>query len=134
MTRKISILSGRLITVYLIIAMFVIAAIPSQSAAMFITPGTGGASFDTAADISTVETFLESNIVRQRLSDFGLTAEEIYDRLSQLSPQQLHHIATHIEQIDIGGDSALGVLISLLVIAILVIVVMKLMGRQVIIK
>ena len=134
MTRKISILSGRLITVYLIIAMFVIAAIPSQSAAMFITPGTGGASFDTAADISTVETFLESNIVRQRLSDFGLTAEEISDRLSQLSPQQLHQIATHIEQVDIGGADPLGVIITLLVIAILVIVVMKLMGRQVIIK
>ncbi|MEK6712843.1 MAG: PA2779 family protein [Nitrospirota bacterium] len=139
MVKKLGILFGRTITVYLIVAMFVIASIPAQSAAMFISSDSIGVSsvdavVDSVSDIAKVNTFLESKIVRQRLSDFGLTAEEISSRLNRLSSDQLHRIATHIDQVDAGGDSALGVIITLLVIAILVIVVLQLMGRQVIIK
>ncbi len=139
MSRKLCILLGRSITLYLIVAMFVIASVPSQSAAMFISSGSAGVSaasvvMDTAVDAAKVRTFLESKIVRQRLSDFGLTAEEISSRLNQMSADQLHRIASHIDQVDAGGDSALGVIVSLLVIAILVIVVMKLMGHEVILK
>lgn len=139
MVKKLGILLGRTITVYLIVAMFVIASIPAQSAAMFISSDSIGVSsvdavVDSASDMAKVNTFLESKIVRQRLSDFGLTAEEISSRLNRLSSDQLHRIATHIDQVDAGGDSALSVIITLLVIAILVIVVLKLMGRQVIIK
>ena len=139
MVKKFGILLGRTITVYLIVAMFVIASIPAQSAAMFISSDSIGVSsvdavVDSVSDIAKVNTFLESKIVRQRLSDFGLTAEEISSRLNRLSADQLHKIATHIDQVDAGGDSALSVIITLLVIAILVIVVLKLMGRQVIIK
>jgi len=89
---------------------------------------------DAVSDAAKVRTFLESKIVRQRLSDFGLTSEEISSRLNQMSADQLHRIASHIDQVDAGGDSGLGVIITLLVIAILVIVVMKLMGRQIVIK
>lgn len=139
MTKKICIFLGRSITLYLIVAMFVIASVPTQSAAMFISSDGAGVSaasvvMDAAVDAAKVRTFLESKIVRQRLSDFGLTSEEISSRLNQMSADQLHRIASHIDQVDAGGDSALGVIVSLLVIAILVIVVMKLMGRQVIIK
>lgn len=135
MIKNISISLLRILTLYLICAILIIASIPSQSAAMFITPGTGGAAtFDNVADIAKINTFLESKIVQQRLSDFGLTGKEISDRLNQLPPEQMHQIATHIDQIDYGGDSALGVIISLLVIVILVIVVLKIMGHQVIIK
>ena len=139
MVKKFGILLGRTITVYLIVAMFVIASIPAQSAAMFISSDSIGVSsvdavVDSVSDIAKVNTFLESKIVRQRLSDFGLTAEEISSRLNRLSADQLHRIATHIDQVDAGGNDPLGIIITLLVIAILVIVVLKLMGRQVIIK
>ncbi len=139
MVKKICIFLGRSVTVYLIVAMFVIASVPTQSAAMFISSDSAGVSaanvvMDAAVDAAKVRTFLESRIVRQRLSDFGLTSEEISSRLNQMSADQLHRIASHIDQVDAGGDSALGVIVSLLVIAILVIVVMKLMGHQVIIK
>ena len=139
MAKKFGILLGRSITLYLIVAMFVIASVPTQSAAMFISSDSAGVSaanvvMDAVSDAAKVRTFLESKIVRQRLSDFGLTSEEISSRLNQMSADQLHRIASHIDQVDAGGDSGLGVIITLLVIAILVIVVMKLMGRQVIIK
>ncbi len=139
MVKKFSILLGRTITMYLIVAMFVIASIPAQSAAMFISSDSIGVSsvdavVDSVSDMAKVNTFLESKIVRQRLSDFGLTAEEISSRLNRLSSDQLHRIATHIDQVDAGGTELIGTIIALLVIAILVIVVLKLMGRQVIIK
>lgn len=135
MIRNISISLLRILTLYLICAVLIIASIPSQSAAMFITPGTGStATFDNVADIAKIKTFLESKIVQQRLADFGLTEKEVSDRLNQLSPEQTHQIATHIDQVDFGGDNGLGVLITLLVIVILVIVVLKLMGHQIIIK
>ncbi|MCC7201209.1 MAG: PA2779 family protein [Nitrospirae bacterium] len=139
MAKKLGILLGRSITFYLVAAMLLIASIPSQSAAMFISSdvvSTAAVSpvVDSASDIAKVSTFLESKIVKQRLADFGLTSEEISSRLSRMSADQLHQIASHIDQVDSGGDSALGIIMALLVIAILVIIVMKLMGREIIIK
>ena len=134
MVRKTGIHLLRMLTLYLIFAIFIISAIPSPSSAMFITSGAGDNAADSMGDMTKVQTFLESRLVQQRLADFGLTAEEVSSRLNQLSQDQLHQIATHIDQIDYGGDSALGVIITLLVIVILVIVIMKLVGKQVIIK
>ncbi|MCC6542917.1 MAG: PA2779 family protein [Nitrospirae bacterium] len=139
MVKKLGILLGRSITVYLIIAMFVIASVPTQSAAMFLSSGTTGVSaadvvVDAAADAVRVRTFLESKIVRQRLSDFGLTSEEVSSRLNHLSADQMHQIASHIGQVDAGGDSFIGGIIAMLVIIILVLVVLKLMGLEVVIK
>ena len=139
MVRKLGILLGRSITVYLIVAMLVIASVPTQSAAMFISSDSIGVSttnvvVDAATDAVKVRTFLESKIVRQRLSDFGLTSEEVSSRLNQLSADQIHQIASHIDQVDTGGDSFVGGIIVMLVIVILVIVVLKLMGLEFVIK
>ena len=139
MVKKLGILLGRSITVYLIVAMLVIASVPTQSAAMFISSDSIGVSttnvvVDAATDAVKVRTFLESKIVRQRLSDFGLTSEEVSSRLNQLSADQIHQIASHIDQVDTGGDSFVGGIIVMLVIVILVIVVLKLMGLEVVIK
>ena len=134
MVRKTGVCLLRMLTLYLVFALFIISAIPSSSSAMFITPGAGNTGVEIIGDMAKVQTFLESRLVQQRLADFGLTAEEVSIRLNQLSQDQLHQIATHIDEIDYGGDSALGVIITLLVIVILVIVIMKLVGKQVIIK
>ena len=51
MVKKLGILFGRTITVYLIVAMFVIASIPAQSAAMFISSDSiGVSSVDAVVD------------------------------------------------------------------------------------
>jgi hypothetical protein len=133
MVRKTGVCLLRMITIYLVFAVFIISAIPSPSSAMFITPGAGNSVADSIGDMTKVQTFLESRLVQQRLADFGLTAEEVSIRLNQLSQDQLHQIATHIDEIDYGGD-ALGGILSVLVIIILIIVIIKIMGKQVIIK
>ena len=134
MIRKANIAFLRVLTIYLVLALLIISAIPAQTTAMFITPGSGSPGIDNIADMEKVKTFLETKIVQQRLADFGLTADEISSRLDQLSPDRLHKIATDIDHLDYGGDDGLSVLITILVIVILVIVVLKLMGRQIIIK
>ncbi|OGW52960.1 MAG: hypothetical protein A2Y48_01065 [Nitrospirae bacterium RIFCSPLOW2_12_42_9] len=139
MIRKANIAFLRVLTIYLVLALLIISAIPAQTTAMFITPGSGSPGIDNIADMEKVKTFLETKIVQQRLADFGLTADEISLRLEQLSHDQLSHdrlhkIATDIDHLDYGGDDGLSVLITILVIVILVIVVLKLMGRQIIIK
>jgi len=133
MVRKTGVCLLRMLTLYLVFAVFIISAIPSPSSAMFITPGGENTVVGSTGDMEKVQTFLESRLVQQRLIDFGLTAEEVSSRLNQLSQDQLHQIATHIDEIDYGGD-ALGGILSLLVIIILIIVIIKIMGKQVIIK
>jgi Family of unknown function (DUF6627) len=87
---------------------------------------------DRETSLKKIQTVLESKLVVQRLADFGLTEAEIRSRLSQLSDQQLHQVATRLDALQPGGD-ALGVIVVLLVIAILVVILLQLSGHRVII-
>jgi hypothetical protein len=71
--------------------------------------------------------------VGERLVQLGLTAEEVQQRLSSLTDQQVHQIALQLDELRIGQTDALGVIIALLVIAILVIVILKLTGHRVLV-
>ena len=120
----------------LVLAMSVIASIPTQALAGFVpssalVPAVGS---DASLDLSAIQSVLESKLVQQRLSDIGLTSEEVLQRLQQLSPQQLHQVATHLDEIQAGGDSGLGIIVALLVIAILVVVLIQLTGHKIVIR
>lgn len=80
-----------------------------------------------------LQVLLEEKIVAQRLLDLGLTTQEVKDKLSQLSPQEVHYLATHLDQVQAGGDGA-GAVIAVLMILILLVVLIKLMGKEIIIK
>ncbi|MBI4715568.1 MAG: PA2779 family protein [Nitrospirae bacterium] len=129
-------LSFRTITWALILMTSLWAALPSQALAGFI-PSAAVTTVTTAApaaDWGTIQEVLESKLVQQRLADIGLSREEVVQRLQLLSPRQLHQLAAHLDEIQAGGDSGLGVLITLLVIAILVVVLLQISGHRVIIK
>ncbi len=81
------------------------------------------------ADIKTVQTALESKMVRQRLSEFKLTPEQVNQRMSQLSDAQVHQVAMQIRKVNPGGDAGLGILVTLLVIGILVLLFVYLFKR-----
>lgn len=83
-------------------------------------------------EIGKIQSFLESKIVAQRLSDLGLTAKEIASRLSLMSASELHEIATQIDTIYAGGDG-FSSLAFLLIVALLVVVVLQATGYKVII-
>ncbi|OGR89043.1 MAG: hypothetical protein A2992_04415 [Elusimicrobia bacterium RIFCSPLOWO2_01_FULL_59_12] len=82
-----------------------------------------------AADLKTVQTVLESKMIRQRLLEFKLTPEQINQRLSQLSDAQVHQMAKQIRTIHPGGDAGLGIIVGLLVIGILVLLFVFLFKR-----
>lgn len=123
---------------YLIVAVVVIGAVGAW-------PGVGWASFvaseatvpvstfDRLGDLSRLRAVLEHRVVVQRLVDFGLTPSEIAVRLGQLSDAQIHQLTQQLESLQPGGDSGLGVIISLLVIAILVVILLQVTGHRVII-
>lgn len=85
------------------------------------------------AELHEIKKILESKAVSTRLQQFGFTPEEIQARLSQLSDQQIHQIALQLDQLKVGQGDALGIIIAVLVIAILVVVLLKLTGHDIII-
>jgi hypothetical protein len=82
-------------------------------------------------EIKKIQNLLENKIVRQRLQDLGLSEGEITTRLAQLSDQEVHALSTHIDSLIPGGDSGLGIVIALLVIAILVVLLLHLTGHRI---
>lgn len=119
----------------LAVTTLVMGIFPPEGRAMLV-PSTAtateqGTGFDRAADLQKVQSVLESRVVRQRLEDYGLTAEEINTRLAQLSDAQVHQLASQIDALIPAGDGGLGIVIALLVIAILVVILVYLMGNRV---
>ena len=80
-------------------------------------------------DLKTIQIALESKLIRQRLTEFKLTPEQINTRLNQLSDEQVHQTAMQIRTVNPGGDGGLGILVSLLVIGILVLLFVYLFKR-----
>ncbi len=117
---------------YLAAAMFIIGIAPrleaafSPSEALLLSPAM------READVAKIQSILENKLVSQRLSDLGYSAQEIRDRLSQLSNEQLHSIAQRIDDLRVGQDAA-GIVIFLLVALIVVLIVLLVTGRKVVV-
>jgi hypothetical protein len=123
----------KVLSCYLVVAMFIIGIAPRVDAAFSPSEMVRIDASVRAGDLEKVRTLLEQKVVQQRLKDLGYAPDEISTRLSDLSDQQLHSIASRIDDLRVGGDG-LGVVIALLVIAILVIVIIMLVGKKVVIK
>jgi hypothetical protein len=80
---------------------------------------------DRKADLKTIQTTLESKIVRERLHALGLSDEEIQSRLTRLSDAQIHQLASQIRSINPAGEWVIG----LLVVVVLVLLIIYLIKR-----
>lgn len=119
---------------YLVAAMFVIGIAPRLEAAFVPSQLIGMTPLHRVADERAIQSILENRLVQQRLMDLGYTVEEIQDRLSQLSDQQIHAVAQKLDDLRVGQDSALGIVVAVLVIIVLVILIINLTtGRKVVI-
>jgi hypothetical protein len=122
------------VTWYLVVAMFIIGITPrvyagfSPSEVIALSPA------ERASDLQKIQKFLEMKMVRERLKELGLTADEIQARLDQLNDQQLHQLAIKLDDLKVAGNDVLGIIILLLVIAILVVLLIQLTGHKVVIK
>lgn len=118
---------------YLVIAMFIIGIAPRVDAGLSPSEVVAIAEINRTADIEKIQKFLEMKAVGERLTQLGLTQDEIQKRLNQLSDQQIHQIALQLDELKIGKDDALGVIIALLIIAILIVLLLQLTGHKVIV-
>jgi hypothetical protein len=112
---------------YLTVA-FSVLSFASSAPAMFIpSPCEGDSTSHRETDLQKIQKLLESKLIEHKLSQFGLTREEIQARLHQLDDEQIHQIASQIHTLEPGGNGA-EVLLILLLLGIAVFVILELTG------
>lgn len=87
---------------------------------------------DRSSDIRKIQKVLEIKMVEERLKELGFTPSEIQKRLEQLSDEQIHELALHLDRLQVGGDA--GWVIVFLLIAILVVLVLYLSGYRIVLR
>jgi len=122
------------LTVYLTLWVLLLGGFTPDGFAMLIPSTLSWSESDSQRqqELQKIQSLLESKRIAQRLSDLGFTAQEIQERLTQLSDDQIHQIAQYLDSLQTGGD-ALGIVIALLVIAILVVILLQLTGHKIIV-
>ncbi len=119
----------RALALYLAVAV-VMLSFPAQGWSM-IVPAEREAV--RSADLDGVRAALESSVVRQRLLDLGLTADEAAVRIERLSDEQLHQLAANLEAVQAGG-SVLGDVLVVALIVLIVIVILELSGHRIVMR
>jgi hypothetical protein len=99
-----------------------------------IASSVSGATASRAEDLEKIQAFLENKIVVQKLVDYGVSPADAMTKVQAMSAQELHRLASLTDRAAAGADSGLGFLIGLAILIILVIVILKLMNKQIIIR
>jgi hypothetical protein len=87
----------------------------------------------SGADLAKMQAFLESKVVVQKLADYGVSPAEAMEKVRAMSETDLHKLASMTDRAAAGGD-AIGFLISVAILAILVIVILKLLNKEIIVR
>jgi len=119
----------RHVGLFLVFSMLMFSSVPRVDAAMVGSELLG----KRQVDMRKLQRFLESEVVAKRLQALGFTADEVAARLDSLSDEDLSMFAQQADQLRVAGDSGLGMIISLLVIAVLVVLLLQLTGHRVVI-
>lgn len=85
-------------------------------------------------NLAKVQAFLENKIVVQKLVDYGVSPEEAKAKVEAMSAQDLHRLASLTDRAAAGTDDGLGLLIGLAILVILIIVILKLMNKEVVVR
>ena len=123
----------RQIAWYLVFTMFIVGIAPGVEAGM-APSDVINSTINRTQDIGAIQKVIESKLIRERLEKLGDRADEVKSRLERLNDQQLHRLAQNLDNVKVAGDSGLGLIIALLVIAILVVILLHLTGHKVIVK
>ncbi|HVN97329.1 MAG TPA: PA2779 family protein [Syntrophorhabdaceae bacterium] len=124
-------MAKKYVTWYLVLSMMILGVAPRVEAAFSPSETLKFTGMACAADIETIRAALENKIVSQRLKDLGFSSEEIASRLSQLDDRQLHDTAKKIDDLRVGKDAGVGVLIAVLIIVLIVVLVLQMSGRRI---
>lgn len=125
MIRKISF---KLLCAYLVAAVVVL-SLPAQGWAMFIPSGQDA----RGTDLAKIQTALETTVVKQRLTDLGLSNEEAMTRMKMLNDEQIHQFASKLDSVQAGADTV-GTLLFILLLGVIVVGVLELTGHSIILR
>lgn len=120
------------VALYLAFVFLLIGSVPRNSWAYFVE-SQQALIFSREADINKIQRVLESKMVSQRLSEFGLSMNEINSKLTKLSDADVHQFASQMDSLMPGGDAGVAIIL-LLVITILVLVIIQMTGHKIVIK
>ncbi|HQT97263.1 MAG: PA2779 family protein [Desulfobacteria bacterium] len=93
-------------------------------------PGAGS----RAEDMAKVQSFLENKVVVQKLVDYGVSPAEAMAKVKTMSAQDLHRLASLTDRTAAGADDGVGLLIGLAILIILIIVIFKLMNKEIVVR
>jgi hypothetical protein len=99
----------------LVMAMFVMGIVPRVYAGFSPSEVIVLSEFDRATDLGKIRKILETRMIRERLEKFGFSQAEIRTRLEQLSDQQIHQLAMRLDELKVGGDGTVVIIILLAV-------------------
>lgn len=85
-------------------------------------------------EIGKIQRALETEIVKEKLKAYGLTSDEINNKLRDLTDEQIHILAQASDDVLAGGDSGAGIVIAILLIVLIVIIILKLSDKSIVIK
>ena len=85
-------------------------------------------------DMAKVQSFLENKVVVQKLVDYGVSPAEATAKVKAMSAQDLHRLASLTDRAAAGADDGIGLLIGLAILIILIIVIFKLMNKEIVVR
>jgi hypothetical protein len=118
---------------YLVGAMFVIGVTPKCFAGFSPSEVMVLSQAERPQDLQKLQKFLETKMVRERLKDLGFIPEEVQMKLGNLSDQQIHQMALHLDEMKVAGDGV-GIFIAVFLIAVLVVLIIYATGHRVVLK
>ncbi len=110
-----------------------VALVPSTGEASLIESrlSTGEKMSERTEKIESIRNALEHEIVAQRLSDYGLSQEEVMARMESLDDKQLHQLSTLSDEV---GGGAIGLAIGVLLVVLLVVVILKVSDKRIVVQ
>jgi hypothetical protein len=117
---------------YMVTVMFLLGITPRVDAGFSPSEGLTLLQPDRHADLQKIQKVLELKMVSERLKALGFTPGEIQGRLSQLNDQQIHQMSQKLDDLSVGGDGEVFLIILLVLIIIGLILYMQ--GHRIIVK
>ena len=129
MNRMLTALYARPLASYLVAALITVSAFVTPAEAMLLPTGAQVTALtDRAADLALIQRTLEARVLQQRLTDYGLTQEQVLERLHALSDEQIHQFASRIEMLQAGGRHGtidIEILLLILLVVLLIVIIVE---------
>jgi len=99
------------VTWYMVTVMFLLGITPRVDAGFSPSGVIGQPQMNRTADWDKIQKVIEIKMIRERLNALGFSQEEIQMRLNHLSGEQVHQVALNPDELKVGGDDAVTVII-----------------------